>query len=164
MSIFKSQTRELRDDPGKIPRRVMTISRKKWGKSAVKTDRVIRDAVPKDEVLEEINDYLKNAKSVTRFDLANKFGIRASVAKKILKEHEEEGSLIPYIRESGFVVYTTPEEMEKRERGVPIMTQDVLEEVAASTPKESVIDDEMEAALAAASSVGPVKPSKLARK
>ena len=116
MSMFKSQTRELRDDPGKTPRRVMTISRKKWGRSAAKTERIIRDAVPKEEVLDEINEYLKNAKSVTRFDLANKFSIRASVAKKILKEHEHEGSLIPYIRESGFVVYTTPEEMEKRER------------------------------------------------
>ncbi|MFW9920972.1 MAG: eS25 family ribosomal protein, partial [Candidatus Thorarchaeota archaeon] len=140
------------------------MSRKKWGKSATKTDKVIRDAIPKTETLSEINQYLAKARSVTPFDLANRFGIRMSVARKILREKESDGSVVPYIRESGFVVYTTPAEIAKREGGAPIMTADVLEEISASVTHESVVDDDMEAALAAAaSSAGTVvKPSKLA--
>jgi flagellar biosynthesis GTPase FlhF len=87
-----------------------------------------------------------------------------SVARKILREKETKGELIPYIRESGFVVYTTPAEIEKREGGVPIMISDALEEVASSVSAEPVITEEMDLALSAAGSPGSVKPSKLARK
>ncbi|MHA1479901.1 MAG: hypothetical protein ACTSQZ_00545, partial [Candidatus Thorarchaeota archaeon] len=93
------------------------MSRKKWGKSAAKTERVVRDAVPKPDTLTEIGEYLKKTRSVTGFDLANKFGIRMSVAKRILREKEAEGVIVPYIRESGFVVYTTASELEKHEGG-----------------------------------------------
>jgi histone H1/5 len=146
-----------------VPRRVITISRKRWGKSAVKTERIIRDAIPKPETQSGIEDYLKKAKSVTCYDLANRFNIRMSVARKILREKEVEGIVVPYIREGGFVVYTTPSELEKREGGAPIMVSDALEEVASSVPKKPVITDEMDEALAAASSPDIVKPSKLAR-
>ncbi|MBN2228902.1 MAG: 40S ribosomal protein S25, partial [Candidatus Thorarchaeota archaeon] len=142
----------------------MIISKKKWGKSATKTEKTIRDAIPKAETLTGINEYLGKARSVTCYDLANRFNIRMSVARKILREKEAKGEVIPYIRESGFVVYTTPHEMEKREGGVPIMISDALEEVASSVTAEPVIDDEMEIALAAAGTPGAVKPSKLARK
>jgi hypothetical protein len=87
-----------------------------------------------------------------------------SVARKILREKEAKGDLIPYVRESGFVVYTTPTEIHKREGGVPIMISDALEEVASSVSAEPVITEEMELALIAAGTPGAVKPSKLARK
>jgi len=86
-----------------------------------------------------------------------------SVARKILREKELEGIVVPYIREGGFVVYTTPSELAKREGGAPIMVADALEEIASSVPKEPVITEEMDIALAAASSPESVKPSKLAR-
>jgi ribosomal protein S25 len=147
-----------------VSRRVITISRKRWGKSAAKTERIIRDAVPKPEAQSGIEDYLKKAKSVTCYDLANRFNIRMSIARKILREKEVEGVVVPYIREGGFVVYTTPSELEKREGGVPIMVSDALEEVASSVPKKKMITDEMDVALAAASRPDLVKPSKLTRK
>ncbi|MFW9962208.1 MAG: hypothetical protein ACFFCX_01465 [Candidatus Sifarchaeia archaeon] len=140
------------------------MSRKKWGKSAVKTERVIRDAIPKPETQSGIEEYLKKAKSVTCYDLANRFNIRMSIARRILKEKEAEGVVVPYIREGGFVVYTTPTELEKREGGAPIMVADALEEIASSVPKEPLITEEMDIALAAASNPELVKPSKLARK
>ena len=89
-----------------------------------------------------------------------------SVARQILREKEAVGLVVPYIRESGFVVYTSKSEMEKREGGAPIMTADVFEEIAASVTHEDVIDEDMEAALAAAASVAgtAVKPGRLARK
>ncbi|MFW9953556.1 MAG: hypothetical protein ACFFD3_03305 [Candidatus Thorarchaeota archaeon] len=141
------------------------MSRKKWGKSATKTEKLIRDAAPKKETLNEIDQYLAKAKSVTPYDIANRFSVRMSVARRILREKESEGVVVPYIKESGFVVYSTPAEMAKREGGAPIMAADVFEEIAASVPKESIIDEEMEAALAAASAAGTaIKPSKLAYK
>ncbi|TFG31616.1 hypothetical protein EU528_05740 [Candidatus Thorarchaeota archaeon] len=139
------------------------MSRKKWGKSATKTEKIIRDAIPKPEVLSGIDEYLGKARSVTCYDVANRFNIRMSVARKILREKEAKGDLIPYIREGGFIVYTTPREMEKREGGVPIMTSAVLEEVASSVTATPVITDEMDEALLAAGTPGAVKPSKLAR-
>ncbi len=144
-------------------RRVITISRKKWGKSAAKTEKAIRDAIPKPDDMESINKFITSGKSFTCYDLANRFNIRMSVAKRILREAEADGKVTPYIRESGFVVYTTPSEIEKREGGAPIMVADVLAEVAASKPPEPIITEDMEAQLAAAS-MGVVKPSKLARK
>jgi len=147
-----------------VSRRVITISRKKWGKSATKTERIIRDAVPKPDAVSGIDEYLKKAKSVTCYDLANRFNIRMSVARQILKEKEANGAVVPYIREGGFVVYTTPSELAKREGGAPIMVADALEEVASSVPKEPVITEEMDIALAAASSPDVVKPSRLAYK
>jgi predicted flap endonuclease-1-like 5' DNA nuclease len=87
-----------------------------------------------------------------------------SVARKILRDKEAQGIIVPYIRESGFVVYTTPSELKKREMGAPVMLTDALEEVASSVPDNSVITDEMDVALAAAATPGAVKPSKLARK
>ena len=87
-----------------------------------------------------------------------------SVARKILREKEVEGIVVPYIREGGFVVYTTPSELEKREGGAPIMVADALEEIASSVPKQPVITGEMDVELAAASNPDLVKPSKLARK
>ena len=87
-----------------------------------------------------------------------------SVARKILREKEANGELIPYIRESGFVVYTTRAELDKRERGAPVMIADALEEVASSVPEQPVITEEMDEALTAAGTPEAVKPSKLARK
>lgn len=138
------------------------MSKKKWGKSTVKTERIIRDAVPKQETLDEIDGFLSNATSVTAFDLARRFNIRMSIAKNILSEKQEAGELVPYLKEAGFAVYTRPEELEKRETERPIMVSEVLEEVASSVPEQPVIDDEMDLALAAAG--GAVKPSKIARK
>jgi hypothetical protein len=115
-------------------------------------------------VLKGIDEYLGKARSVTCYDLANRFNIRMSIARRILREKEAKGELIPYIRESGFVVYTTPVEIEKRKGGVPIMISDALEEVASSVSAEPVITEEMDMALSAAGSPGSVKPSKLARK
>ncbi len=89
-----------------------------------------------------------------------------SVARKLLRQKETEGVVVPYIRGGGFVVYSTPAEIARREGGTPIMTADVLKEISSSVSHETVFDEEMEAALAAAaSSAGTiVKPSKLARK
>ncbi|MFW9767819.1 MAG: hypothetical protein ACFFF9_15460 [Candidatus Thorarchaeota archaeon] len=147
-----------------MPRRVINISRKKWGKSAAKTERIIRDAVPKADTLSSIDEYLQKAKSVTSFDLANRFNIRMSIARKILREKEAEGVVVPYIREGGFVVYTIPAELEKRQEGAPIMVADALEEIASSVPKQPIITEEMDIALLAAGTPGVVKPSKLAWK
>ena len=139
-------------------------SRKKWGKSAAKTERIVRDAILKPDTTSGIEEYLKKAKSVTSFDLANRFNIRISVARKILREKEVEGIVVPYIREGGFVVYTTPMELEKREGGAPIMVADALEEIASIVPKKKVITDEMDIALVAQGTPGAVKPGRLARK
>ena len=87
-----------------------------------------------------------------------------SVARKILRENEEHGQIIPYIRESKFVVYTTPSELEKHESDAPIMIADVLEEVASSVPESSIITDEIDAALLAAANTPSAKPSRLARR
>ena len=88
-----------------------------------------------------------------------------SVARKLLKEKEQDGTVVAYIRESGFVVYSTPSEMEKRDIGGAAVVTAAIEEISTTIPKDAVIDDDMEAALAAASSAGTVvKPSKLARK
>ncbi|MHA2213884.1 MAG: hypothetical protein ACW992_12050, partial [Candidatus Thorarchaeota archaeon] len=67
------------------------MSRKRWGKSAAKTEKIIRDAVPKPETLSEIDEFLKKARSVTAYELARRFGVRMSVARKILKQKESEG-------------------------------------------------------------------------
>jgi len=107
---------------------------------------------------------LAKARSVTPYDLANRFNIRMSIARRILREKEAKGDVIPYVRESGFVVYTTPAEIQKREGGVPIMISDALAEVASSVSAEPVITEEMELALLAAGTPGAVKPSMLARK
>ncbi|MHA2069507.1 MAG: hypothetical protein ACXABY_34525 [Candidatus Thorarchaeota archaeon] len=140
------------------------MSRKKWGKTAAKTERIIRDAVLKPDVESSINEYLEKTRSVTQFDLANRFGVRMSVARRILRQKESDGVLVPYIREGGLEVYTTPEELEKRESDTPIMIADALEEVASSVPKAKVITKEMDAELIAASGAGSViKPSRLAR-
>ena len=139
------------------------MSRKKWGKSATKTEKIIRDAVPKPEVLKGIDEFLGKSRSVTCYDIANRFNIRMSIARKLLRDKEAKGELVPYIREGGFIVYTTPLEMEKREGGAPIMTSAVLEEVASSVTSKPVITEEMDEALVAAGTPGAVKPGKLAR-
>ncbi|MFX1271700.1 MAG: hypothetical protein ACFFAX_08450 [Promethearchaeota archaeon] len=147
-----------------MERRVIAISRKKWGKTAAKTERVVRDAILKPDVEANIDEYLEKARSVTQYDLANRFGVRMSVARQILRQKESDGVLIPYIREGGLEVYTTPAELEKRESEAPIMIADALEEVASSVPKAAVITEEMDAELIAASAAGSVvKPSRLAR-
>jgi len=87
-----------------------------------------------------------------------------SVARKLLRDKEAKGELVPYIREGGFVVYTTPIEMEKRDGGVPVMTSDVFKDIASSVTSKPVLTAEMEEALHAAGTPGAVKPSKLARK
>ncbi|MHA1576147.1 MAG: hypothetical protein ACTSU3_02180, partial [Candidatus Thorarchaeota archaeon] len=142
----------------------MTISRKKWGKSATKTEKIIREAVPKPDVLSGIDEFLGKTRSVTCFDIANRFNIRMSVARNLLREKEAKGELIPYIREGGFVVYTTPAEMEKQGGSIRTMTSDALEEVASSVTSKPVLTEEMDEALHAAGTPGAVKPSKLARK
>jgi len=114
--------------------------------------------------LSGIDEYLGKARSVTCYDVANRFNIRMSVARKLLREKEVKGELIPYIREGGFIVYTTPSEMNKREGGAPIMLAAVFEEVASSVTSKPVITEEMDEALIAAGTPGAVKPSKLARK
>jgi len=119
--------------------------------------------VPKPETIGEIGEYLKKAKSVTIYDLAKRFNIRMSIARKILKDKETEGVIVPYIHESGFVVYTTRAEIEKRDGGKPIMIVDVLEEIASSVPERPVTSNEMDIALGAASTAESVKPGKLAR-
>jgi len=137
--------------------------RKKWGKTATKTERLVREAVPKPETMQEIAEYLKKAKHTTVYDIANRFGVRLSVAKDLLKQREADGSLVAYVRDGGFVAYSVPAELERRASGRSVLIGDALEEVAASTPSERLMTDEMEAALAAAASITTVKPSRLAR-
>jgi len=119
--------------------------------------------VPKPETIGEIDEYVKKAKSITSYDLAKRFNIRMSIARKILKGKEKEGVIVPYIHESGFVVYTTPAEIEKREGGKPIMLVDVLEEIASSAVKRPVISTETDIAPSAASAAESAKPGKHAR-
>ncbi|MCF2136297.1 MAG: 40S ribosomal protein S25 [Candidatus Thorarchaeota archaeon] len=141
------------------------MSKKKWGKSAARHEKIVRDAIPKPETLEEIDNYISKARSITVYDIAHRFGIRLSTARKLLREKEAQGMIVPYIRESGFVVYTTPSELENKD-SKPIVISDVLEEVATFTPSETFLTDEMEAelALAAAEAIRAVKPSKMMRR
>ncbi|MHA1862136.1 MAG: hypothetical protein ACTSWA_00100 [Candidatus Thorarchaeota archaeon] len=139
------------------------MSRKKWGKSATKTEKIIRDAVPKPEVLSGIDEFLGKTRSVTCFDIANRFNIRMSVARNLLREKEAKGELVPYIKEGGFVVYTTPAELEKHDGRVPTMISDAMNEVASSVTAKPVMTEEMDEALHAAGTPGAVKPSKLTR-
>jgi hypothetical protein len=112
-----------------------------------------------------IDEYLEKTRSVTQYDIANRFGVRMSVARRILRQKEADGVLVPYIREGGLEVYTTPNELERQETEAPIMIADALEEVASSVPKAAVITEDMDAELIAASSAGSVvKPSRLTRK
>jgi len=138
----------------------LTISKKKWGRSTAKKERVVRDAIPKDDTASDIKSYVLNAKSVTPYDLASKFNIRMSVAKKMLREYANDGEIVPFIHEGGVSVYTTPETMEKhgQERSQQI-------EVVASTIKNiPLMTDEMESAIDTASEDVPVKPGRAARK
>ncbi|MHA1939377.1 MAG: hypothetical protein ACXABV_10680 [Candidatus Thorarchaeota archaeon] len=140
------------------------MSRKKWGKTAAKTERIVRDAILKPDVESSIDEYLEKTRSVTQYDIANRFGVRMSVARRILRQKEAAGVIVPYIREGGLEVYTTPNELERQETDAPIMIADALEEVASSVPKAAVITEDMDAELIAASSAGSVvKPSRLAR-
>jgi histone H1/5 len=111
-----------------------------------------------------IDEYLEKTRSVTQYDIANRFGVRMSVARRILRQKEADGVIVPYIREGGLEVYTTPSELERQETEAPIMIADALEEVASSVPKAATITEDMDAELIAASSAGSVvKPSRLAR-
>jgi hypothetical protein len=111
-----------------------------------------------------IDEYLEKTRSVTQYDIANRFGVRMSVARRILRQKEADGIIVPYIREGGLEVYTTPNELERQETEAPIMLADALEEVASSVPKTTVITEDMDAELIAASSAGSVvKPSRLTR-
>jgi hypothetical protein len=111
-----------------------------------------------------IDEYLEKTRSVTQYDIANRFGVRMSVARRILRQKEADGVIVPYIREGGLEVYTTPNELERQETEAPIMLADALEEVASSVLKATVITKDMDAELIAASSAGSVvKPSRLTR-
>ena len=59
---------------------------KVWEHQSVKRS-VMLDA----DSIEEIEKYFKGSKVITPQDLANKQGIRVSLAKKILRTYEEEG-------------------------------------------------------------------------
>ncbi len=95
--------------------------------------------------------------------MANRFNLRLSVARGLLEEREAKGSLVPYVRDGGFVAYSTPAEVEKRQTGRPVLIADALEEVASSVTHEPLMTNEMETALAAAASMAAVKPGKIAR-
>jgi len=138
----------------------LTISKKKWGRSTAKKERVVRDAIPKDDTASDIKSYVLNAKSVTPYDLASKFNIRMSVAKKMLREYADDGEIVPFIHEGGVSVYTTPETMEKHGQ-----EQSQQIEVVASTIKNTpLMTDDMESAIDTASEDVPVKPGRAARK
>lgn len=101
---------------------------------------------------------------MTSYELANRFGIRMSVARQILREKEAEGLLVPYVKDGGFEAYTSPGELDRKETERPVLIADVLEEVSSSIPKESLFTDEMDAALEAAARMDAVvKPGRLAR-
>jgi len=142
------------------------LSRKKWGKTAARREKIIREAIPKPDTIEEIDAYISKARSVTVYELAHRFGIRLSTARKILREKEAQGVVVPYVREGGFVAYTTPDELKRKEVDFPVILSDVLETVASSIPSEPVITEEIEAglAMAAAEAMQAVKPSKLLRR
>jgi len=142
------------------------LSRKKWGKTAARREKIIREAIPKPDTTEEIDAYISKARSVTVYELAHRFGIRLSTARKILREKEAQGVVVPYVREGGFVAYTTPDELKRKEVDFPVILSDVLETVASSIPSEPVITEEIEAglAMAAAEAMQAVKPSKLLRR
>ena len=142
------------------------MSRKKWGKTAARREKIIREAIPKPDTTEEIDAYISKARSVTVYELAHRFGIRLSTARKILREKEAQGVVVPYVREGGFVAYTTPDELKRKEVDFPVILSDVLETVASSIPSEPVITEEIEAglAMAAAETMQAVKPSKLLRR
>ncbi|MGQ4871565.1 MAG: hypothetical protein ACP6IT_06995 [Candidatus Thorarchaeota archaeon] len=142
------------------------MSRKKWGKTAARREKIIREAIPKPDTIEEIDAYISKARSVTVYELAHRFSIRLSTARKILREKEAQGVVVPYVREGGFVAYTTPDELKRKEVDFPVILSDVLETVASSIPSEPVITEEIEAglAMAAAEAMQAVKPSKLLRR
>jgi len=145
---------------------VIVISRKRWGKKAEKTEKIVRDAILKSDVETGIDEYLAKSRSVTQYELASRFNIRMSVARSILRAREADGTLVPYVREGGFEAYTTPADLEKTQTDRPIMIADALEKVASSVPKTAVITEEMDAQLIAASAddgVGIVKPGRIAR-
>ncbi len=79
-----------------------------------------------------------------------------------MRKKEKEGLVVPYLREGGLVAYTTPAEIQADRHERHIRISEVLEEVASSATPSSVITEEMETALAAAS-IESIKPSKLAR-
>ncbi len=138
---------------------MFTISKKKWGRSKKKKERVVRDAIPKDDTVSDIKSYVLNAKSVTPYDLASKFNIRMSVAKKMLREYADADDIVPLIRDSGVSVYTTPEQMEKHNEGKP----EQIEVVASTITNIPLMTEKMESAIDAASEGAPVKPGRVAR-
>ncbi|NWF96477.1 MAG: hypothetical protein HXY34_10095, partial [Candidatus Thorarchaeota archaeon] len=79
------------------------MSKKKWGKTATKTDKIVRDAIPRKETLAELDQYISKARSITEYDLANKFNLRMSTVRRILREKEAEGTIVPYVRDGGLV-------------------------------------------------------------
>ncbi len=57
-------------------------------------EKQIRSVEVTSELEEEIKKYVRKAKAVTPQSLASKYGIRVSIAKKLLRTFEKEGLVV----------------------------------------------------------------------
>ena len=81
---------------------------KKWGTAAKeKEDRLQRALVVENEMLTTIKDEVSKMKISTPGLLAQKYSIRISYAKKILRELTESNAIKPYVTANKLKVYTT---------------------------------------------------------
>ena len=86
--------------------RKVVRKKKKFG-LVVEFTPTIRELNPDEETLKKIDDELKRAKGITPAYLANKYGIRVSTAKKILREAEANNVFKRITKSRRTVVYST---------------------------------------------------------
>jgi ribosomal protein S25 len=80
---------------------------KKWGTAAKeKEERLQRALVVENEVLKTIKDEVSKMKLITPGLLAQKYSIRISYAKQLLRELTESNTIKPYIMANKLRVYT----------------------------------------------------------
>ncbi len=73
-------------------RKVAVKKKKKWGKTYEYVP-VVRSMTLDEEKMAEIEKELKNLKPTTPESFANKYGIKVSLAKLILKKYAEDGKI-----------------------------------------------------------------------
>ena len=81
---------------------------KKWGTAAKeKEERLQRALVVEDDVLKTIKDEVAKMRLITPGLLAQKYSIRISYAKQLLRELAESNVIKPYVTANKLRVYTT---------------------------------------------------------
>ncbi len=80
------------------------VKRKKWGRVYEKESFKRALLVP-DDLFEQITQGIKNMKVITSTNIAEKFGIRVSIARRILEDLNEKGEIKVYGKTPRLILY-----------------------------------------------------------